>query len=302
MAYDPRTARYLCFAEARAAFAAGRDTPRAFLERCLEAIAAREPKIMAFVRLDRDGARAAADRSSERWRADRPLSPVDGMPVGIKDCYDVQGMPTEVNSRMFKDNVAALDAAHVDALRRGGAIILGKTTTTELTMALPAPTVESVGFDAHAGRIVVGIGRGGGRTHAAAGDREPGARLGRPPGLDLRRHRHEADLRRAQPLWRVRSVAEPQSSRLSRRLAHRHHGRPRITSRPVSAAIRATRHSPAGPICPRRAALRLARQYTYGWSQTDDASKEMFEAFLHDLAAKGVEIVEPERRRGFRRL
>ena len=62
------------------------------------------------------------------------------MPVGIKDCYDVAGLPTEVDSRMFKDNIAALDAAHVDALRRGGAIILGKTTTTELTMALPAPT------------------------------------------------------------------------------------------------------------------------------------------------------------------
>src|SRR4029077_3824026 len=41
---------------------------------------------------------------------------------------------------LFADNLPAVDAAHVDALRRGGAIIVGKTTTTELTMALPAPT------------------------------------------------------------------------------------------------------------------------------------------------------------------
>ena len=50
MSYDPRKARYLCFAEARAAFADGRDTPRAYLERCLAQISAREPEVKAFVR------------------------------------------------------------------------------------------------------------------------------------------------------------------------------------------------------------------------------------------------------------
>src|ERR1700722_8999863 len=140
MAYDPRTARCLCFGEARGAFGEGRDSPRAFLERCLHQIADLEPKIRAFVVLDLDRARADADLASERWRAGRPRSAVDGLPVAIKDCYDVAGFATEVNSRMLKDNIAAIDAAHVDALRRGGAIILGKTTSTELTMALPAPT------------------------------------------------------------------------------------------------------------------------------------------------------------------
>ena len=93
MPYDPRTARYLCFGEARDAFAAGRDSPRAFLERCLDRIASLEPQIKAFVSLDTERARTDADAAGERWRAARPLSAVDGLPVGIKDCYDVAGFP-----------------------------------------------------------------------------------------------------------------------------------------------------------------------------------------------------------------
>ena len=57
MSYDPRTARYLCFADARAGFTQGNDTPRAWLERCLEQIAAREPDVRAFVQLEIDAAR-----------------------------------------------------------------------------------------------------------------------------------------------------------------------------------------------------------------------------------------------------
>ena len=58
----------------------------------------------------------------------------------MKDCYDVRGLPTRVNSDLFPGHVAAIDAAHVDALRRGGAVLVGKTVTTELTMAAPGPT------------------------------------------------------------------------------------------------------------------------------------------------------------------
>src|SRR5262249_18893944 len=140
MAYDPKTASYLCFAEARRAFAQSSDTPRAYLERCLERICESEPKVRAFVAIDSDGARAAADASTARWRQGRPLSAVDGLPVGIKDCFDVRGFATECNSGLFAANQAKIDAAHVDALRRGGALIVGKTVTTELTMALPGPT------------------------------------------------------------------------------------------------------------------------------------------------------------------
>ena len=95
----------------------------------------------AFVSLDLDAARRDADAAGARWRAGTPRSLVDGMPVGIKDCFDVRGLQTRANCAYFDDAPPAeTDAAHVDALRRGGAVLLGKTVTTELTMAAPGPT------------------------------------------------------------------------------------------------------------------------------------------------------------------
>src|SRR5262249_32163753 len=67
------------------AFTTGSDSPRAFLERCLEVIAAQEDAVGAFVTLNIAGARAAADASTARWQSGATLSPIDGMPVGIKD-------------------------------------------------------------------------------------------------------------------------------------------------------------------------------------------------------------------------
>ena len=63
-------------------FAAGDDTPREFLERCLSHFEEFEPAVGAFVCHDIAAARAAADRSAARWRDGRPLSPTDGMPLG----------------------------------------------------------------------------------------------------------------------------------------------------------------------------------------------------------------------------
>ena len=72
--YDPRTFNALTFHDAIAHFRDGSDTPRAYLERSIEAIAAREPVVKAFVHLNEAGARAAADASTARWKAGKPLS------------------------------------------------------------------------------------------------------------------------------------------------------------------------------------------------------------------------------------
>ena len=82
-------------------FAAGRDSPRDFLERCLVALDAWEPRIGAFVALNLAEARATADRSTARWRAGNPLSPIDGMPLGIKDIIETADMPTQNGSPLF---------------------------------------------------------------------------------------------------------------------------------------------------------------------------------------------------------
>jgi Asp-tRNA(Asn)/Glu-tRNA(Gln) amidotransferase A subunit family amidase len=125
---------------ARAVFPTGRDAPNDYLERCLATIAELEPQIGAFVHLNEASAREAAARSAERWRAFSPLSLIDGMPVGIKDIIETIDMPTEMGSPLYRGWQSGRDAATVAALREAGAIILGKTVTTEFAATHPAGT------------------------------------------------------------------------------------------------------------------------------------------------------------------
>jgi Asp-tRNA(Asn)/Glu-tRNA(Gln) amidotransferase A subunit family amidase len=127
----------LPFFSAVPAFAAGNDTPRAFLDRCLERLTELERTVQAFVCHDIVAARIAADRATERWRAGRPLSPIDGMPVGIKDIIETADMPTGQGSPLWEGTRTGRDAASVAALREAGAVILGKTVTTEFASSEP---------------------------------------------------------------------------------------------------------------------------------------------------------------------
>lgn len=138
--FDPVTTRLLTFHDHIPHFLDGSDTPRAYLERCVETIGEREPDVAAFASLNIEGARAAADASSARYREETPLSPIDGMPIGIKDLFETEDMPTGLGSPLFKNRNSGRDAAVVDGLRRAGAIILGKTVTTEFGFYNPGPT------------------------------------------------------------------------------------------------------------------------------------------------------------------
>jgi Asp-tRNA(Asn)/Glu-tRNA(Gln) amidotransferase A subunit family amidase len=134
------TPQTIAFFSAVADFNAGKDTPRAFLERCLGRLSEFEPAVGAFVCHDIVAARAAADRSTERWCAGAALSPIDGMPVGIKDIIETADMPTEMGSPLFVGWRTGRDGASVAALREAGAIILGKTVTTEFAATEPRGT------------------------------------------------------------------------------------------------------------------------------------------------------------------
>jgi Asp-tRNA(Asn)/Glu-tRNA(Gln) amidotransferase A subunit family amidase len=140
LAEATRTFALRPFLAATKEFAAGADTPRAYLERCIAAIAAHEPAVGAFVATNFDGARAAADQSSERWRAGKPRSAIDGMPVGIKDIIETYDMPTQMGSPLFDGWRGERDAAAVHALRAAGAVIVGKTVTTEFAATHPRGT------------------------------------------------------------------------------------------------------------------------------------------------------------------
>jgi Asp-tRNA(Asn)/Glu-tRNA(Gln) amidotransferase A subunit family amidase len=134
---QPTLRSYLAVAEE---FVSGAQTPRQFLETSLELLDCWEPQIGAFVTTALPVARAAADQSSERWRAGKPLSPIDGMPVGIKDIIETIDMPTQMGSPLFAGWRSEKDAASVRALREAGAVILGKTVTTEFAASEPRGT------------------------------------------------------------------------------------------------------------------------------------------------------------------
>ncbi|HTD90525.1 MAG TPA: amidase [Burkholderiales bacterium] len=140
--YDPRTFKALTFHDVTPRFRDSSDTPRAYLERCLETIAAREPVVKAFVILNEVNARAAADASSARWKAGQPLSAIDGMPIAIKDLLETKDMPTEMGCEAYRGNHTHRDNAAVWALREAGAVILGKTVTAELGGMHPGPTTN----------------------------------------------------------------------------------------------------------------------------------------------------------------
>jgi len=142
MSYDPKTFKPLTFHDALARFRDGVDTPRAYLERAIETIREREPVVKAFAHLNEAGARAAADASTARWKAGKPLSPIDGMPVAIKDLLETKDMPTEMNCAAFRGNFPKRDNAAVWALRQAGAVVFGKAVTAELGGTHPGPTTN----------------------------------------------------------------------------------------------------------------------------------------------------------------
>jgi Asp-tRNA(Asn)/Glu-tRNA(Gln) amidotransferase A subunit family amidase len=122
--YDPEAFEGLSFHDAARAFSDGADTPRDYLERCLAEIALKEPSIKAFVAMNEDGARKAADESTVRWKEGRALSSIDGMPIGIKDLLETRDMPTQMGCDAYIGNFPKRDNAAVWALREAGAVVL----------------------------------------------------------------------------------------------------------------------------------------------------------------------------------
>jgi Asp-tRNA(Asn)/Glu-tRNA(Gln) amidotransferase A subunit family amidase len=123
-----------------ASFADGTDSPLRVLQECLAEIDRREPAVGAFTVIDAASATGAAHASAARWRAGRPLSAIDGMPVGVKDMIDTADMVTGMGSPLFDSYRPLFDAASVQGLRESGAVIVGKTVTTEFASSHPRGT------------------------------------------------------------------------------------------------------------------------------------------------------------------
>ncbi len=126
--------------DASAAIRGGQLTPLELVSDCLRRIERFDARVSAWVVVDAGGAMRAAAERTEEIKAGKYRGALHGIPVGIKDILDVAGMPTRAGSTLTDARSATVDATVVARLRAAGAIILGKTVTTEFACFDPAPT------------------------------------------------------------------------------------------------------------------------------------------------------------------
>ncbi len=126
--------------EAAAEIARGAISAEEYTRACLDRIATVDKEISAFAHLDPEHALAQARALDERRRNGKPTGPLNGIPVGIKDIIDTEDYPTEHGSPIFSGRRPRRDATIVARLRSAGAVILGKTVTTEFAFYHPGPT------------------------------------------------------------------------------------------------------------------------------------------------------------------
>jgi Asp-tRNA(Asn)/Glu-tRNA(Gln) amidotransferase A subunit family amidase len=119
---------------------AGRLSPVDLVQSCLHRIDRCEERIRAWVLIDRAGALAQAEEHAREIQRGGWRGPLHGIPVGIKDIYDVFDWPTAAGSRLWKNSIARQDAPLVRRLRQAGAVFLGKTVTTQYASFDPPPT------------------------------------------------------------------------------------------------------------------------------------------------------------------
>lgn len=118
--------------ELAAMIASGRVSPVEVMRATLERLDQVEPRIHAFSHVMHDEAMAAARRAERQLTDGAPLPPLFGVPVSAKDLIAVEGAPLCFGSRAYAGNVAGSDAPAVARLRAAGAIVIGKTTTSEM--------------------------------------------------------------------------------------------------------------------------------------------------------------------------
>ena len=289
--YDPATATLLCYASAVPAFLDGGDTPRAYLERCLETIEALEPEVKAFVRMNVDGARKAADAATARYQDGRPLSVVDGMPMAIKDVHETEDMPMEVGSPVLKGWQSGWDGAAVHCLRKGGALILGKTVTTEFAFAAPGPTRNPWDVSRTPG------GSSSGSAAAVGGRMVPAATGTQVRGSVLRPAAYCGTYAIKASYGAINTLGGfPSAPSLA------HLGILAGTLEDMWSTAYFISHTAGGdpghpslagePSLPAAAKPgRVVRLESAGWDVTPDETRAVFEAYMEALRSKGVEVI-----------
>ena len=118
-----------------AQYSGGVLSPVEYTRACLERMEAWEPSLNAMYRIDREGALSAAKAAEARWRSKQPLSPLDGVPVTIKENIYTKGDPAPIGTLANEDAAPQpADSPPASRLREAGCVILGKTTMPDFGM------------------------------------------------------------------------------------------------------------------------------------------------------------------------
>lgn len=144
MAIDPMAIIGLSALEARDRMASGALSATDYMRGYLDRIAAVEGEIQAFEWFDADFAMRQAEGADAHRKSGRPIGPLHGLPVALKDIIDTRGIPTANGTVLDAGRVPERDAVIVEKLRAAGAIIIGKTVTTELALMHPGKTRNPV--------------------------------------------------------------------------------------------------------------------------------------------------------------
>ena len=107
---------------------------------CLQRIDEIDGQVQAWAFLDRDHALRQAKAADDHRKEGKATGPLHGVPIGIKDIFDTGDMPTELGSPLWRGRTPRRDAAAVSRLRAAGAVIMGKTVTTEYAYYHPGKT------------------------------------------------------------------------------------------------------------------------------------------------------------------
>jgi Asp-tRNA(Asn)/Glu-tRNA(Gln) amidotransferase A subunit family amidase len=291
--YEPSSVKLNTFHDKLPDFIEGTDTPRDYLERCIETIKVREAHVKAFVVKDLTAARKAADASTLRYKTGRQLSAVDGMPFAVKDLLMTAEFPTELNSPLFAGERHRFDAANVYALKKGGAALIGKTTLPELGSGQPPATRNPFNLDRSPGGSSSGSAAavGAGMLPIAIGSQGRGSVL-RPASFcgNFALKPTFGAIHSGGLLWR-----SPGYSTLGI------HGNSINDCWRTSWQIAQTVGGDPGhpglfgkPDIKSRKPKRLIRLDTLGWSITENVIKESFENFVQILQEQNVEIISRE--------
>ncbi len=274
-------------------FASGADSPVRVLEECLAEIDLREAAVGAFTVIDAAAARSAAEAAAQRWRAGAPLSAIDGMPVGVKDMIDSADMVTGMGSPLYDGYRPRFDSASVQGLRESGAVILGKTVTTEFASAQPRGTrnpwdlTRTPGGSSSGSAAAVGCGMlcGGLGTQVVGSILRPSGYCGaygfKPSVGGINRGGSLDFLSQSVTGTIGASLADTWA--MARAVADRVGGDPGYPGL-------------TGPLTlpPSRLPVRLALLRTVGWNLLAEPARTSLEAALERLRTAGVTVLLPE--------